>query len=42
MFGSYRGLLEQESSKPKSAGETLGRLAGYFRPYWVILLVIFL
>jgi ATP-binding cassette subfamily B multidrug efflux pump len=40
MFGGFRGLLEQESTKPKSAGETLMRLAGYFRPYWLVLLLV--
>ncbi len=40
MFGNFRGLLEQETSKPKSAGETLRRLASYFRPYWAALLVV--
>ena len=40
MFGNFRGLLEQESSKPKSTGETLLRLAGYFRPYWAVLAVV--
>ena len=42
MFGSWRGLLEQETTKPKSTGETLRRLAGYFRPYWLALLVVLL
>jgi ATP-binding cassette subfamily B multidrug efflux pump len=40
MFGSWRGLLEQETVKPTSSGETLRRLAGYFRPYWMALLVV--
>jgi ATP-binding cassette subfamily B protein len=40
MFGSWRGLLEQETSKPKSVSETLLRLASYFRPYWVVLLIV--
>ena len=40
MMGSWRGMLDQETSKPKSVGETLLRLAGYFRPYWVALLVV--
>ena len=41
MFGNWRGILEQETSKPKSTGETLRRLGGYFRPYsWVLLLVL--
>src|SRR3954447_14277989 len=43
MFGNFRGLLEQESTKPKSMGETLWRLARYFRPYgWAILVVLVL
>jgi ATP-binding cassette subfamily B protein len=40
MFGGWRGILEQESTKPKSAGETLLRLAGYFRPYWMIVIFV--
>src|SRR5215217_7162632 len=43
MFGNFRGLLEQESTKPKSTGETLWRLARYFRPYgWAIVVVLVL
>jgi ATP-binding cassette subfamily B protein len=38
MFGGFRGLLEQETTKPKSTGETLWRLARYFRPYWLVLI----
>ena len=38
-----RGMLEQEISKPRSTGTTLRRLAGYFKPYWFILIgVLFL
>jgi ATP-binding cassette subfamily B protein len=38
-----RGLLEQETSKPRSTGTTVRRLAGYFKPYWLILIgVLFL
>ena len=38
-----RGMLEQEISKPRSTGTTVRRLAGYFRPYWFILIgVLFL
>jgi ATP-binding cassette subfamily B protein len=33
----YRGILDQEIIKPKSVGATLGRLASYFRPYWIVL-----
>ncbi len=38
MFGGFRGLLDQETIKPKSSGQTLRRLASYFRPYWYILI----
>ncbi|MCB9114070.1 MAG: ABC transporter ATP-binding protein [Caldilinea sp.] len=37
MIGGPRGMLEQEVSKPRSVGKTLGRLTGYFRPYWLVL-----
>lgn len=40
MVGGFRGLLDQETSKAKSIGPTLRRLAGYFRPYWAVLLVV--
>jgi ATP-binding cassette subfamily B protein len=30
-------MLEQETSKPRSTGTTVRRLAGYFKPYWLIL-----
>lgn len=40
MVGGFRGLLEQETSKARSVGPTLRRLAGYFRPYWPVLLVV--
>ena len=40
MIGGPRGLLEQETSKPKSVGATLRRLAVYFRPYWIALIVV--
>ena len=36
----FRGLLDQEMSKPKSVGATLSRLAGYFRPYWIVLVAV--
>src|SRR3972149_5929048 len=39
MFGNPRGLLDQETSKPKATGETLARLAGHFKPYWPILIL---
>ena len=40
MVGGFRGLLEQETSTAKSLGPTLRRLASYFRPYWLVLLVV--
>src|SRR5215204_92700 len=40
MFGSWRGMLDQETTKPKSTRETLWRLARYFRPYWIVLIVV--
>lgn len=42
MFGNMRGLLDQETTKPKSSGETLRRLASYFRPYMGALLLVLL
>jgi ATP-binding cassette subfamily B protein len=36
----FRGLLEQETTKPKSVATTLRRLLGYFRPYVAVLLVV--
>lgn len=38
MIGGPRGMLEQEVSKPRSVGRTLGRLADYFKPYWAALI----
>ncbi|MBU2610892.1 MAG: ABC transporter ATP-binding protein/permease [Chloroflexi bacterium] len=32
--GGPRSILDQETSKPKRTGETLGRLAHYFKPFW--------
>ena len=40
MIGGHRGILDQETSKPKSVGATLRRLTGYFKPYWIVLIVI--
>jgi ATP-binding cassette, subfamily B, multidrug efflux pump len=40
MFGSWRGILEQDAIKPVSTGETLRRLGSYFRPYWAVLLLV--
>jgi len=34
MIGGPRGMLEQEVRKPRQVGRTLGRLAGYFKPFW--------
>jgi ATP-binding cassette subfamily B protein len=33
-------MLDQEVSKPRSVGATLRRLARYFRPYWLVLLLV--
>ncbi|MBX3004856.1 MAG: ABC transporter ATP-binding protein [Anaerolineales bacterium] len=38
MFNT-RALLDQESLKPKKTSETLGRLAGYFKPFWYAMLL---
>ncbi|HRN49755.1 MAG TPA: ABC transporter ATP-binding protein [Anaerolineales bacterium] len=38
MFNT-RSLLDQESLKPKKTSETLGRLAGYFKPFWYAMLL---
>src|SRR5512147_2524165 len=35
----HRGILETEAIKPKRTGETLFRLAKYFRPFWPALLL---
>lgn len=40
MMGGPGGMLNQETSKPRSASSTLGRLVGYFAPYWYVLLVV--
>ncbi len=37
MIGGPRGMLEQEVMKPRSVGATLGRLARYFKPFWLVL-----
>jgi ATP-binding cassette subfamily B protein len=34
-----RFLLERELLKPKKTGETLKRFAGYFKPYWYVVLL---
>ncbi|MBI5030686.1 MAG: ABC transporter ATP-binding protein [Chloroflexi bacterium] len=38
--GGPRFLLEQQTSKPKNVFSTLGRFASYFRPYWLVLLLV--
>jgi len=40
MMGGPRNLLNQEVSKPANAGATLARLARYFKPYWVIMILV--
>lgn len=43
MIGGMHGgsrMFGQEVSKPKNAGATLSRLAAYFKPYWLVLLVL--
>ncbi len=44
MFGldGGRRLMDRETSKPTRVSATLSRLAGYFRPYWPILLAVLL
>ena len=42
MIGGPRGLLEQEVSKPRSVGRTLGRLIVYFKPFWLAMLGVLL
>ncbi len=37
MFGDPRRMFGNETSKPRSVGPTLRRLAAYFRPYWLLL-----
>jgi ATP-binding cassette subfamily B protein len=37
--GRHGGLLDQETSKPKSASQTLGRLVKHFAPFWPSLLL---
>src|SRR3989304_7440551 len=39
MFGNQRFLLDRDILKPKSAGQTLARLAGYFKPFWAVILL---
>jgi ATP-binding cassette subfamily B multidrug efflux pump len=40
MMGGPRNMLQQEVSKPVKAGATLSRLARYFRPYWIVLIIV--
>jgi ATP-binding cassette subfamily B protein len=40
MIGGFRGILDQETTKPKSTSATLRRLARYFAPYWLLLLAV--
>lgn len=43
MFGSSEGLrraIDRETSKPTNVGRTLARFAVYFKPYWLLLLLV--
>ncbi len=41
MFGGGPGrMMQQETSKPVDVGTTLGRLASYFKPYWLVLILV--
>ena len=43
MFGGPGGMarvMGQDNIKPQSVRRTLGRLAGYFKPYWLPLLFV--
>ena len=40
MGGGPRGLLGQEVSKPVNASSTLLRLVKYFRPYWLVMIIV--
>ena len=41
MFGGNpRALMDREQLKPKNLSETLGRFAGYFKPYWLAMLLV--
>ena len=42
MIGGPRGILEQEVTKPRSIGRTLGRLVAYFKPFWLAVLAVLL
>ncbi len=41
-FGGPQGMLARETSKPKSASVTLGRLGRYYAPYVAVLLLVVL
>jgi ATP-binding cassette subfamily B multidrug efflux pump len=38
--GGPQAIFQQEVSKPKRVGATLGRLAFYFKPYWPVLVAV--
>ena len=43
MFGGPAGkarMMGQDNIKPRNTRQTLGRLAGYFKPFWYALLVV--
>lgn len=43
MFGSTEGMrrvMDQETIKPQNTRQTLGRLASYFKPYWLVLALV--
>jgi len=40
MFGRQQELLSREALKPKRTAETLTRFGGYFKPYWLALVVV--
>lgn len=39
-MGPHRHMLEQEASKPRNLRVTLGRLLGYFKPFWWMLFIV--
>ena len=43
MFGGQDGLrriMSQDTIKPQNVGETMARFGGYFKPFWLVLLVV--
>jgi ATP-binding cassette subfamily B multidrug efflux pump len=40
MMGGPRQMLQQEVSKPVNAAATLSRLAAYFKPFWLVLILV--